>query len=128
MFKNLKLLWLFVLTQIFITTGSAHAFDPTAHLQAEIVSKQETLHTSEPFEIGVAFRIDPGWHIYWDNAGDSGYKTSIEWTFDKKVKILKENVTPTPEVFNSDGIVDYGFKRNVLYSTTAQLEDDPKAF
>lgn len=128
MFKNLKLFWLFVLTQIFITAGSAHAFDPTAHLQAEIVSKQETLHASEPFEIGVAFRIDPGWHIYWDNAGDSGYKTSIEWTFDKKVKILKENVTPTPEVFNSDGIVDYGFKRNVLYSTTAQLEDDPKAF
>ncbi|MEC8067306.1 MAG: thioredoxin family protein [Pseudomonadota bacterium] len=127
MIQPLYSLWIFILT-IIATTSNTYAFDPTAHVQAKIVSKQETLHPTKPFEIGVAFTVDPGWHIYWDNAGDSGYKTSINWSFDKKVKMLKENLTPTPQIFNSEGIVDYGFKGNVLYKTIAQLENSPKSF
>lgn len=29
--------------------------------------------------IGVLFRIEPGWHIYWRNPGDAGIPTSISW-------------------------------------------------
>lgn len=127
MLNWLNFSWLFVLAQILFMPAS-YAFNPDTHLHATLVSEQESLHPTKPFKIGVAFDIEPGWHIYWDNAGDSGYKTSIKWTFDKKVKVLEENTTPIPEVFNSDGIVDYGFKNNVLYVTKAQFENEPKAF
>jgi DsbC/DsbD-like thiol-disulfide interchange protein len=29
---------------------------------------------------GVRFRLDPGWHVYWRNPGDSGGPPRVRWT------------------------------------------------
>lgn len=33
-----------------------------------------------PFELAVSFKLDPGWHIYWQNSGKSGSPPKLEWS------------------------------------------------
>jgi DsbC/DsbD-like thiol-disulfide interchange protein len=30
--------------------------------------------------LGLYFKLEPGWHIYWKNAGDSGEPPRARWT------------------------------------------------
>lgn len=32
-----------------------------------------------PFDVALRFRIDEGWHIYWQNAGDAGLAPRVAW-------------------------------------------------
>ena len=31
-------------------------------------------------QAGLYFKLEPGWHVYWENAGDSGEPPHIQWT------------------------------------------------
>lgn len=56
--------------------------------------------------LGVVFEMEPGWHIYWRNSGDTGYPPAI--TLD-----LPEGVTageiqwPAPQRYEHTGLVDH---------------------
>ncbi len=63
----------------------------------------------DTFRAGVRFRLDPGWHIYWKNPGDSGLETEVSWdTPGSTVGPLK---WPFPDTFRTpDGfITTYGY-------------------
>lgn len=34
----------------------------------------------EAFEAGVLLQMEPGWHVYWRNSGDSGMPTRLTWS------------------------------------------------
>lgn len=63
-------------------------------------------------EIGLRFDIEPGWHIYWQNPGDSGEATQVKWE-------LPEGWTevdlrfPTPHAIDAGGVTNYGFENQV---------------
>ena len=44
-----------------------------------LVSSVEAVVPGQPFEVGIRFKLSPGWHIYWQNSGDSGIPVSAEW-------------------------------------------------
>ena len=62
---------------------------------------------------GVVFQLEPGWHIYWTNPGDSGEPPKIQWT-------VPENFHPgaihwpTPIRLGHGSIVDYGYEGQVV--------------
>lgn len=33
----------------------------------------------QPFEVGIRYQLEPGWHIYWQNSGDAGAAPSVAW-------------------------------------------------
>ena len=37
------------------------------HVKASILADVKTVTPGESFDVGVLFRIDPDWHIYWEN-------------------------------------------------------------
>lgn len=51
----------------------------SANVSAELLSEQETIRPGAPFTIGIALRPSPGWHTYWENPGDSGLPTRVQW-------------------------------------------------
>jgi hypothetical protein len=62
--------------------------------------------------IGVTYSIEPKWHIYWRNAGDTGVPTEL------KVKAPKGFTVglvqwPRPKVFTEQGDVSFGYERTV---------------
>ncbi len=48
-------------------------------VKIQLVANRKEIEAGKPFLIGVKFRIEPGWHIYYKEAGDAGMPTQISW-------------------------------------------------
>ncbi|MFP6629194.1 MAG: thioredoxin family protein [Myxococcota bacterium] len=93
-----------------------------ARVEAELLVDAAELRPGQVVRVGVLFKIDPGWHIYWRNSGESGLPTQIEYEFDRaRVGPLR---WPVPEVFHeSDGfLTTYGYSDQVLLASDAVVE------
>ena len=60
-----------------------------AHLHVQFVFPQSQLTPGGSNRAGLYFKLEPGWHVYWINAGDSGEPPHIKWT-------LPDGVTARP--------------------------------
>lgn len=68
-------------TLIFCAAESAPAAGKGDAPKAKVslIASIDTVAPGVPFDVGVRFEIEPGWHIYWQNSGDAGYAPKIEW-------------------------------------------------
>ena len=48
-----------------------------------LVSSVESVVAGQTFDVAVRFRLQEGWHIYWQNSGDSGLPPSVTWDLPK---------------------------------------------
>jgi len=64
-------------------------------------------------QAGLLFHLDPGWHIYWQNAGDSGEPPKITWNLPPGFSIGPIE-WPAPKRLGSGSIIDYGYEDQVL--------------
>jgi thiol:disulfide interchange protein DsbD len=58
--------------------------------------------------VAIQQNIDPGWHTYWRNPGDSGLATSVAWSLPAGVN-AGEIAWPAPERFVTGSIVNFGY-------------------
>jgi DsbC/DsbD-like thiol-disulfide interchange protein len=66
------------------------------------------------FLVGVNLKIEPEWHIYWHNPGDSGVPTTIEVDVTDGFKVNRI-LFPGPHRFEpGDGSVSFGYEDEVL--------------
>jgi thiol:disulfide interchange protein/DsbC/DsbD-like thiol-disulfide interchange protein len=106
MLCTLFLFWL--LTSLPASALTTSASVTTSQSTATLVADRESITAGEPFWIALKLELQPNWHSYWKNAGDSGLPTSLTLT-------LPEGFTqgdmqwPTPERFIASGIVNYGY-------------------
>ncbi len=93
-------------------------------VSARLLSDHAVLAPGTSFTLGVEISMDPGWHTYWENGGDAGLPTSVEWT-------LPEGFTasdirwPTPHRYEEAGDVvtfGYGTRTMLLVDLTAPEE------
>ena len=49
------------------------------HIPVELVTDTIQAEAGRPFSIGLRIKMDEGWHTYWENPGDSGLATNIDW-------------------------------------------------
>ena len=73
--------------------------------------------------MGVRFRLDPGWHLYWKNPGESGLPTEVSW--DTPGTTVDALQWPSPRPFRTpDGsITTYGYADEVLLFATARASE-----
>jgi thiol:disulfide interchange protein DsbD len=46
---------------------------------ASLVADTSVILPGQPFQVGLLLRMAPGWHTYWQNPGDAGLATTINW-------------------------------------------------
>ena len=73
---------------------------------------QEVARAGKPIEIALQFDIEPGWHIYWTNPGDSGEPTSVQWNLPEGWKVVDLRF-PTPHAIDAGGLKNYGYENRV---------------
>jgi len=61
---------------------------------------------------GITYTIPEHWHIYWQNPGDSGIATVMQWTLPAGIT-AGDIVWPTPERIEEGGLVMYGYRNQV---------------
>lgn len=109
---------LLVLFGIFALVAPALAQPQRQKVKAQLLADTTAVVPGKPFNVGVLFKMDPRWHIYWTNPGDSGEPTEVEWK-------LPEGFTaspvryPLPKRFTSPGdILGIGYENEVLLTAT----------
>jgi len=72
------------------------------------------VRSGQPFLLGVLLEIKPGWHVYWQNPGDSGRPTKVSFSAPEGYA-LGPLQYPVPERFDQAGNeVVYGYSGSVL--------------
>ena len=84
-----------------------------AQLTVDLIAEPKPIEPGKPFTLGLRFRPEPGWHIYWKNPGDSGMAPTVTWK-------LPEGYTaaplqfPLPEKILAPPLVTYGYEMETL--------------
>ena len=78
--------------------------------------------------VWVAIRqtIEPTWHTYWQNPGDTGLATSIRWKLPAGIT-AGEPQWPAPERFTTGPIVNFGYRSSVTTLVPLRLAPDARA-
>jgi DsbC/DsbD-like thiol-disulfide interchange protein len=92
---------------------AAPAQSPPSHAKIELIADLTPSPGHARLWAGLLFYLDPGWHIYWQNAGDSGEPPKIIWKIPAGFSIGPIE-WPAPKHLGSGSIVDYGYEDEVL--------------
>ncbi|MBZ4419742.1 protein-disulfide reductase DsbD [Myxococcus sp. RHSTA-1-4] len=104
--------------------GSSAPDEGDPRVEAALLVDATQVKPGDPFRVGVRFRMDPGWHIYWKNPGDSGLETEIAW--DTPGSTVGPLQWPFPHTFRTpDGfIVTHGYDGEVLLFAQARAAEN----
>lgn len=83
------------------------------HGTVELVSDVQSIQPGATFRVGLLFRLEPGWHIYWKNPGDSGQPPRLTWNLTENFK-AGEIEWPAPKRLPVGPLLDYGYEGVVL--------------
>jgi thiol:disulfide interchange protein DsbD len=125
-----KLLKALAATLAGLTAGAAvaaHAAPVNAgHLTAELVAQNTAVAPGGVVVVALRQKIEPGWHTYWRNPGDSGQATSLTWSTPYGWK-PGQIVWPTPQQMRTGPLMDYGYSGEVLLPVpmTAAIDARP---
>lgn len=97
-----------------------------SHLKVELLCEQNSIQPSGSVTVGFHFIIQKGWHVYWQNPGDSGQAPSITWTLPDGFT-AGEILWPVPERITLPSLADYGYTREVTFLVPIQAPADLKA-
>jgi thiol:disulfide interchange protein len=79
---------------------------------AQIVAESTSIQPGRAFMAALHFRMDPDWHIYGKDPGDTGLPTTVSWDLPKGFTV-GELMWPTPGKFVSQGSTSYGYEGEV---------------
>ncbi len=85
---------------------------------AQLVSSQSTITPGGEFTIGLKFEIDPTWHTYWSNPGETGTPTELSLKLPEGFRSTKL-LFPTPKRF----VVDYSIPGTPIFEAGFGYEE-----
>ncbi len=98
----------------------------TKHAQVELLSRQTAAVPGKELLVGVHFKLESGWHIYWVNPGDSGQPPSFTWQLPAGWT-AGEIRWPRPErMQSSPTLADFGYHNEVLLMVPIKITADQK--
>jgi thiol:disulfide interchange protein/DsbC/DsbD-like thiol-disulfide interchange protein len=96
-------------------SSDTHAAADGAHLRVELVVPESSLgFGSARNDAGLYFKLEPGWHVYWSNAGDSGEPPHIKWTLPAGITARSLRF-PAPKRLPLGPLMDFGYEDEVLF-------------
>ena len=75
--------------------------------------------------MGLLFDLEPGWHVYWTNAGDSGEPPAVKWTLPAGVTVGPLQF-PAPKRLPLGPLMDFGYETQVLFPAELHVAGDTK--
>lgn len=94
-------------------SSSAQTASRDSHVHVKLISERTALIPGKTTAVGLYFKLVPGWHIYWINAGDSGEPPRVLWTLPSGIT-AGDIQWPTPQRITADSLVSYGYTNSVL--------------
>ena len=97
----------------------------TDHATVELISEYDAIMPGQSFDLAVRFDLEEGWHIYWENPGDSGLATVVDWALPENI-VAGEIQWPAPKRIFLGDLVNYGYEEEAVFIVTMQAPKDLK--
>jgi thiol:disulfide interchange protein len=104
---------LFLLAAALPALAASSAAD-APHLHVQLVTPEDQLYPAGNNIVGLYFKLEPGWHVYWKNAGDAGGPPQIHWTLPAGVTAGPMQF-PAPQRLPLGPLMDFGYENEVLF-------------
>jgi DsbC/DsbD-like thiol-disulfide interchange protein len=116
-----------ILTCFSLVAGAAYGQTTRIpHGTIELVSETTAVVPGQEFTVGLQFKMEKGWHIYWMNPGDSGEPPQVTWTLPKGLT-AGEIMWPAPHRMGASTIVNYVYDGDILLMTPLRAGVDYSA-
>ncbi len=90
------------------------------HLKVSLVSDVSAVEPGMPAHLGLLFDLEPGWHVYWQNAGDSGEPPAVTWALPPGFAAGPLQF-PAPKRLPLGPLMDFGYEHQVLFPAELQV-------
>ena len=102
----------------------ALAADPVAPpVTMAVVPAARRVGVGVPVDVAVVLDVPDGWHIYWENPGQSGLATDVRLT---TTAAVSGPALPAPTRFVTDGLTSYGYHGPTGFLFTVTPEEPGK--
>ncbi len=105
--------WLFLLTTLVIFAAQTGYADESAPAQVTLVAENNSIQPGQPFWVAVQIKLDPHWHAYWKNPGESGMPVQIDWDLPDHMTV-SDLEWPYPEKMEIGGIIGFGYDNELI--------------
>jgi suppressor for copper-sensitivity B len=95
-------------------------WDANEHVKVRIVSAVDAVGERDAIPLGLHFKLQPGWKIYWRSPGDAGFPPDPRWAGSDNLK-QAELAWPAPKRFSIFGLETLGYKKEVVFPLTVSL-------
>lgn len=105
--------WIKILAVLVLISGSLHAATGEG-VKAWLATDAVPIEAGKPFPLTVVLDLEPGWHTYWQNPGDSGLPPKVTWKLPEgwMAGPLEFSV---PHQFSEPGdMIVYGYEKQQL--------------
>lgn len=123
-----RLRLIFVLFVAFGAAFTARAASDSAdapHLHVQLVFRKAQLYPGGGDHGGLYFKLEPGWHVYWVNAGDSGEPPHIKWTLPAGITAGPLQF-PAPQRLPLGPLMDFGYENEVVFPFKLEIAQSVK--
>ncbi|MCG8690940.1 MAG: hypothetical protein MI806_07000 [Minwuiales bacterium] len=104
----------------------ASPWQETDHSRLRLVSAQSAVGAAEHVQLGLEFRLEPGWKIYWRSPGDAGIPPHFDWS--ASANLAEASVDwPAPNRFRFFGLETFGYEDGVVLPVRARLAEAGRA-
>ena len=107
-----KAVFLGLASMVCVGAGAAPVVK-TEHVEAQLVTEKAAAQPGKPALVGLKLRMEPQWHTYWKNPGDSGLPTKIQWILPEGWK-AGEIQWPYPQPLPVGPLMNYGYEDEVV--------------
>ena len=97
--------------------------DGTALVKSHLLAERDAVEVGGRFRVAARFKIEPGWHIYWKNSGDSGMPPSFRVVAPEGVTIERVD-WPVPEIFRTPDETTFGYSGEAAIVLTLRAPTD----
>jgi len=111
--RNLCVFSLSILVSLLVSGCGEKSVSKGPHIEVRLVADQQTLTPGSSFRLGVHFKPEPGWHIYWKNPGDSGLAPRFAWESSGGIAV-DAPLWPYPKKIEVGPLVNYGYDEVLL--------------
>ncbi len=94
-----------------------------AHTQVELIANSREVQPGDELWVGLRMQMEPGWHVYWVNPGDSGLAPSLKWTLPSVVTAGPLH-WPYPQRIEAPPLASYGYFSETVLFTPMQVKND----
>jgi thiol:disulfide interchange protein DsbD len=105
-----------------LAAASLTATARSKHTTATLVPEHDALEPGRPLTIGLHLKMEPEWHTYWKNPGDSGLPTKIEWRLPEGFRAGPIE-WPRPTRLPAGPLMSYAYEHEVLLLTRIDVPE-----